>query len=94
MARLTVPEIKARKGQEPIVALTAYDVVSARLAEEAGADLLLIGDSAAMVVLGYEDTLPITMEEMLTFARAVARGSRRAVLVGAMPVLSDQTGPG
>ena len=93
MARLTVPEIKARKGQEPIVALTAYDVVSARLAEEAGADLLLIGDSAAMVVLGYEDTLPITMEEMLTFARAVARGSRRALLVGDMPFLSYQTGP-
>ncbi|QJA06085.1 3-methyl-2-oxobutanoate hydroxymethyltransferase [Thermosulfurimonas marina] len=93
MGRLSVPEIQARKGREPIVALTAYDVVSARLAEEAGVDLLLIGDSAAMVVLGHEDTLPITMEEMLTFSRAVARGSERALLVGDLPFLSYQTGP-
>ncbi len=94
MARITIPEIQARKGQEPIVALTAYDVVSAKLAEEAGVELLLVGDSAAMVVLGHEDTLPITMEEMLVFARAVARGSEKALIVGDMPFLSYQTGPG
>ncbi len=93
MERLTVPDIQARKGKQPIVALTAYDFLSARLAEEAGADLLLVGDSAAMVVLGHSDTLPITMEEMLTFARAVSRGSRKALLVGDMPFLSYQTGP-
>ncbi|OAQ21597.1 3-methyl-2-oxobutanoate hydroxymethyltransferase [Thermosulfurimonas dismutans] len=93
MARLTIPEIQAKKGKEPIVALTAYDVISARLAEEAGVELILIGDSAAMVVLGHEDTLPITMEEMLIFSRAVARGARKALLVGDMPFLSYQTGP-
>ncbi len=93
MARLTIPEIQNRKGREPLVALTAYDFVSARLAEEAGVDILLVGDSAAMVVLGYEDTLPITMEEMLVFARAVVRGSSRALVVGDMPFMSYQTGP-
>ncbi len=75
------------------MALTAYDYLSARLAEEAGVEMLLVGDSAAMVILGYEDTLPITMEEMLIFARAVARGSERALLVGDMPFMSYQTGP-
>ncbi len=93
MARLTVPDIQAKKGQEPIVALTAYDFISARLAEEAGVEMLLVGDSAAMVILGYEDTLPITMEEMVVFARAVARGSERALIVGDMPFMSYQTGP-
>jgi len=90
---VSIPEIQAKKGREPIVALTAYDTISARLAEEAGVELILIGDSAAMVVLGHEDTLPITMEEMLIFCRAVARGARKALLVGDMPFLSYQTGP-
>ncbi|MBX6422515.1 3-methyl-2-oxobutanoate hydroxymethyltransferase [Thermosulfurimonas sp. F29] len=94
MGRLTAADIRARKGGEPLVALTAYDFLSARLAEEAGVELLLVGDSAAMVILGHEDTLPITMEEMLVFSRAVARGARRALIVGDMPFLSYQTGPG
>jgi len=93
MARLTAADIRARKGDKPLVALTAYDFLSARLAEEAGVEILLVGDSAAMVVLGYEDTLPITMEEMLVFARAVVRGSEQALVVGDMPFLSYQTGP-
>ncbi len=89
-SRLTIPDLQAKKGREKIVALTAYDVLWARLLDEAGIDLILVGDSAAMLVLGYEDTLPITMEEMLVLARAVSRGARRALIVGDMPFLSYQ----
>ncbi|NPB09203.1 MAG: 3-methyl-2-oxobutanoate hydroxymethyltransferase [Thermodesulfobacteria bacterium] len=89
-SRLTIPEIQAKKGKEKICALTAYDFLFARLLDEAGLDLILVGDSAAMVVLGYEDTLPVTMEEMLVLARAVSRGAKRALVVGDMPFLSYQ----
>jgi len=89
-ARLTIPEIIAKKGQEKIIALTAYDVQFARLLDEAGIDLILVGDSAAMIMMGYEDTLPITMEEMLVFTKAVSRGTKRALVVGDMPFLSYQ----
>lgn len=89
-SRLTIPELMAKKGKEKIVALTAYDVQFARLLDEAGIDLLLVGDSAAMIMMGYEDTLPITMEEMLVFTRAVSRGTKRALVVGDMPFLSYQ----
>ncbi len=88
--RLTIPELTAKKGQEKIVALTAYDVQFARLLDERGLDLILVGDSAAMIMMGYEDTLPITMEEMLVFTKAVARGTQRALVVGDMPFLSYQ----
>jgi len=75
---------------EPITMLTAYDYPSARLADEAGVDMLLVGDSLAMVVLGHPDTLSVTMDEMLHHARAVRRGADHALLVGDMPFMSYQ----
>src|ERR671936_1498849 len=70
--------------------LTAYDFPTARILDEAGIPVLLVGDSVANNVLGYEDTLPVTMGEMLHHARAVARGARTALIVGDMPFLSYQ----
>ena len=70
--------------------LTAYDAPTARLFDEAGLDALLVGDSAGNVVLGYDDTRPVTMDELLVLARAVRRGAQRAYLIGDMPYLSYQ----
>jgi len=93
MARVTVDDIKEMKGRgEKIVMLTAYDYPSARLAEEAGVDIILVGDTLGMVVLGYDSTLPVTMEDMLHHSKAVVRGSQRAMVVGDMPFMSYQTG--
>jgi len=90
--RLTIPDIAARKSSAgkgaPLVMITAYDVVSARLADRAGADLLLVGDSLGMVVLGRENTLAVTVDEVLHHARAVTAARPRAVVVGDMPFLS------
>lgn len=72
--------------------VTAYDVMSARLAEAAGVDLILVGDSAGMVVLGYEDTSAVTMEEMVLFCRAVARGATNTMLIGDLPAHSYESG--
>jgi 3-methyl-2-oxobutanoate hydroxymethyltransferase len=72
--------------------LTAYDFPTAQILDEAGIPVLLVGDSVANNILGYETTLPVTMDEMLHHARAVARGARSALLVGDMPFLSFQTG--
>jgi 3-methyl-2-oxobutanoate hydroxymethyltransferase len=75
---------------EMITMLTAYDYPTAMAMDKAGVDSILVGDSLAMVVLGYENTLPVTMEEMLHHCRAVARGSKSALLVGDMPFMSYQ----
>jgi 3-methyl-2-oxobutanoate hydroxymethyltransferase len=91
--KITVPSILERKsglssqnsGPAKITCLTAYDYPTARLLDEAGVDVLLVGDSLAMVVLGYESTLPVTMEEMLLCTRAARRGTRHALLVADMP---------
>ena len=91
--RVTVSSIRDREAPErPIAALTAYDYASARLADEAGMDIVLVGDSLAMVVLGYENTLPVTVDEMLHHMRAVARGAKRALLVADMPYMSYHAG--
>lgn len=84
----TIAEKKER--HEPITCLTAYDYATSRLVDEAGIDMILVGDSLAQVVLGYETTLPVTMEEMLHHMRAVRRGVRRALLIGDMPYASYQ----
>lgn len=84
-SRKTAPGIRAQKGGAKIVALTAYDFPTARLLDEAGFDFLLVGDSASNVVLGNEGTLPITLDEMLVFARAVSRACRSALVVGDLP---------
>jgi 3-methyl-2-oxobutanoate hydroxymethyltransferase len=82
----TILEKKQRR--EPITCLTAYDYASARLVDEAGVDMILVGDSLAQVMLGYENTLPVTMEEMLHHTRAVRRGVGRALLIADMPYAS------
>lgn len=88
--RITVPAIRARKGAEKIAVLTAYDAPTARLLDGAGIDVILVGDSVGNVVLGYENTLPVSMEEMLHHFKAVRRGASRAMVVADMPFLSYQ----
>ena len=86
LTKVTMPALTEMKRQgKPISALTAYDYPTARLADEAGIDLLLVGDSLAMVVLGHENTLAVTVGEMLYHTRAVRRAIRRALLVADMP---------
>jgi 3-methyl-2-oxobutanoate hydroxymethyltransferase len=86
--KVTAPAIRAMKGKSRIGMLTAYDYPSARVADAAGADIILVGDSLAMVVLGYPDTLSVTVEDMLHHMRAVVRGTQSALIVGDMPYLS------
>ena len=84
--KITAQTLLDRKqAHQPITALTAYDYPTARLINQAGIDVILVGDSLGMAVLGYESTLPVTMEEMLHHTRAVRRGVRRALLVADMP---------
>ncbi len=90
--KILVADIIRKKDKgEKIAMLTAYDAGFASLLDKAGVDILLVGDSLGMVVLGYESTVPVTMDEMLHHAKAVKRGSKHALLVGDMPFLSYQT---
>lgn len=87
--RMTVPMLRAKKeAGEKIVALTAYDFPVARILDDAGIDLILVGDSLGMVVLGYETTIPVTMDEMIHHTKPVVRAARRALVVGDMPYFS------
>lgn len=89
---MTIPDIiKKKKAGEKITMLTAYDVSFARLLDSIGIEMILVGDSLGMVVLGYESTVPVTMDEMIHHAKAVRRGVNQALLVGDMPFLSYQT---
>jgi 3-methyl-2-oxobutanoate hydroxymethyltransferase len=90
--KLTSLSLRERKGRgEKIAAITAYDVTFARLADRAGADVVLVGDSLGMVVQGHANTLPVTLDEVVYHSRIVARGVVRAHLVADMPFLSYQT---
>jgi 3-methyl-2-oxobutanoate hydroxymethyltransferase len=87
--RITAPDVLARKGGEvPLVMVTAYDAPSARVVDAADVDLILVGDSLAMVVLGYDDTLQVTTDDMAHHVAAVARTQPRALIVGDLPWLS------
>jgi 3-methyl-2-oxobutanoate hydroxymethyltransferase len=97
--KITAPDLLQRKSKgagflskpEKIICLTAYDYPTARLLDEAGVDVILVGDSLSMVVLGHESTLPVTLEDMLHHTRAVRRGTRRALVVSDMPFGSYHT---
>ncbi len=93
MKKKTVRHIQEMKGREKIAMLTAYDAAIAGLLDGCGIDILLVGDSLGMVVLGYESTVPVTMEEMLHHAAAVRRGSPNALVIADMPFGSFQVSP-
>ncbi len=89
--QVTAPAVRARKvrnGSDPLVMLTAYDAPGARMVDEAGADIILVGDSLAMVVLGYDDTLQVTIDDMAHHVGAVARARPQALVVGDLPWMS------
>jgi len=87
--RVTIGELKEMKQRgEKIPMLTAYDYATAKLMDEVGVPLILVGDSLGMVILGYESTIPVTMEEMLHHTKAVVRGTKRALVVGDMPFMT------
>ena len=92
--RVSITDLKAMKKRgERIAMITAYDYPGAKLVEEAGAPIILVGDSLGMVVLGYDSTVPVTMDEMLHHVKAVVRGTHKAHVVADMPFMSYQTGP-
>lgn len=89
--KVTLPEIQRKKEMgEPITMLTAYDVSIARAIDQVGIDMILVGDSYGMVVLGYDTTVSVTMDQMITAAQAVARGAKNPLLIGDLPFLSYQ----
>ena len=91
--KVTVPSLRATKERgERLVCLTAYDYPTARIVDEAGTDVILVGDSLGNVVLGYDSTVPVSLDEMIAHARAVRRGVTRALLVADMPYGSYHTG--
>jgi 3-methyl-2-oxobutanoate hydroxymethyltransferase len=88
--KLTIPEVQSWKGRQKFTMLTAYDAPLARVVDESGIDVILVGDSLGMVMLGYPGTAPVTMDEMIHHAKAVGRTARRAILVGDMPFMAYQ----
>ena len=89
--KITITDLQGKKREgKKITMLTAYDYPMARLVDEAGIDMILVGDSLGMVVLGYDSTVPVTMEEMIHHSKAARRGTRYAFLVGDMPFMSYQ----
>ena len=89
MARVSISSLKEKRiKQERISMLTAYDYSTAMMVDEAGIDMILVGDSLGMVFLGYENTLAVTMDDMIHHTKAVVRGTRNAMVVGDMPFLS------
>lgn len=88
--KVSVSDLASMKGKEKISVLTAYDYSTALICDRAGVDILLVGDSAGMVVLGYQSTAPVNMQEMLMFCGAVSRGAKRAMIIGDMPFGSYQ----
>lgn len=96
VSKLTAPVVRASKvrtGGEPLVMVTAYDAPGARMVDEAGVDMILVGDSVAMVVLGYDDTLQVTVDDIAHHTAAVARTKPRALVVGDMPWMSYHVSP-
>jgi 3-methyl-2-oxobutanoate hydroxymethyltransferase len=94
MPRLAITDLKAMKARgEKIPMLTAYDYPTARLVEQVGVPIILVGDSLGMVVLGYDSTVPVTLEDIIHHTRAVVRGTARAIVVADMPFLSYQISP-
>ncbi|HET6456086.1 MAG TPA: 3-methyl-2-oxobutanoate hydroxymethyltransferase [Armatimonadota bacterium] len=89
----TTTLLKKKQKGEKITVLTAYDYPTAKLLDEAGLDIALVGDSLGQVVLGYDSTLPVTLEDMVHHTKAVVRGTRRAMVVADMPFMSYQAGP-
>ncbi|HYM13934.1 MAG TPA: 3-methyl-2-oxobutanoate hydroxymethyltransferase [Dehalococcoidia bacterium] len=93
MPRITTADVREMKQRgQKIVMMTAYDYPTARLVEEGSADLVLVGDTLGMVVLGYDSTVPVTMDDMVHHTKAVVRGTQRAMVVGDMPFGSYQAG--
>ena len=91
---VTVPDFRAAKARgEKLVVVTAYDYTSARLADEAGVDCILVGDSLGMVIQGHQTSLPVTLEQMAYHTECVVRGTRRALIVADLPFLSYQVSP-
>ncbi|MFA5165094.1 MAG: 3-methyl-2-oxobutanoate hydroxymethyltransferase [Candidatus Omnitrophota bacterium] len=91
--KVTIPDIRKKKLEgKKITMLTAYDYPSGRLIDEAGMDMILVGDSLAMTVLGYESTIPVTMDEMVHHSKAARRGIKYALLVGDMPFMTYNIG--
>jgi 3-methyl-2-oxobutanoate hydroxymethyltransferase len=96
MSKLTAPAVRGRKvraGSDPLVMVTAYDAPGARVADEAGVDLILVGDSVAMVVLGHDDTLQVTIDDMTHHVAAVARAKPEPLIVGDLPWMSYHVSP-
>ena len=86
----SVREVLSMKGTKKISVITAYDFTTSQLCDKAGIDILLVGDSGGMVMLGYENTIPVTMEQMCFFTQAVSRGRQNAMVVADMPFMSYQ----